>query len=122
MHAAAGAGVALDRRLLVDDLQLVGVRGHAQVVPADDTDQREGRALRLPALGAAADVVEGDVALDLHADSILRALARQRAAREIARALLHAVVDGWMDVHFGHVGPLQDFRMSRHYGSTCPRA
>jgi hypothetical protein len=57
VNAAPGAGVALDRRRLVDDLKLVSVRDNLDLVTADDGDLAEDRALGLPALGAAADVI-----------------------------------------------------------------
>ena len=60
--AAALAGVALDGGRGVDDLQLVAVLGHRDVVARHNGDDREHRAFRLPALGAAAGMVVGDVA------------------------------------------------------------
>lgn len=59
--AAAGAGVALDRGLGVHDAELRLVGRDRQVVPRHDADDAEERACGLPALGAAAGVVVGDV-------------------------------------------------------------
>src|SRR5262245_22822228 len=52
VHAAAGAGIALDRRARVDDLQLVGALCDLHLVFPDHGDDGERRARRLPALGA----------------------------------------------------------------------
>src|SRR5215469_11676863 len=62
VHAAARAGVALDRGVGVDDLQLLRARGHGDLVARQHRHQREERPLRLPALAAAADVAVCDVA------------------------------------------------------------
>ena len=48
---------ALDRRLRIDDGELVPVRFHAELVARDHRDLGEQRPFRLPALRAAADVV-----------------------------------------------------------------
>src|SRR5262249_52964537 len=60
---------------------------------------RECRASRLPALGAAAGMVVGDVTLDADLDRLVLAFADEGPAGEIAGAFLHATVDGWMEIH-----------------------
>ena len=66
VHATAGAGITLDRGIGVDDLELLGVGGDAELVASDDRHLGEHRALRLPALGAAAYVIVGNIALEAH--------------------------------------------------------
>ena len=73
----------------------------ADVVAADDRDHGELRARRLPALGAAAGVVVGDVALDGDGDRIGGAVAGERAALEFLGARLETLVDRWMKLD-GH--------------------
>src|SRR5262245_25121614 len=97
--AAALAGVALDHCRGIDDLQLVAVLEHRHVLTGHNRDDRERRAGRLPALGAAAGVVVGDVAVDADLDRLVLAFADEGTAGEIAGALLHAAVDGWMEIH-----------------------
>ena len=62
--AAILAGVALDRRRLVDDVQLLLMRGDRQFGDRHDADDRKQGAVRLPALRAAAGMVVRDVAGD----------------------------------------------------------
>src|SRR5579871_1501877 len=82
MRAASLAGVALDHSGGVDDLQLVAVLQHRNVLPWHDGDDGEVCALRLPALGAAAGVVMGDVALDANLDGVVGAFADQGPSSE----------------------------------------
>src|SRR5579871_531100 len=95
------AGMALDDRGGIDDLQLVAILQHGHVLPRHDGDDGEGRALRLPALGAAAGMVMGDVALDADLDRMVGAFADQGPSREGAGAFFHAVINRWVDVD-GH--------------------
>src|SRR5690348_8594472 len=97
VRAASLAGVTLDHRGGIDDLELVAVLEHGDVLTRHHRDDREGRALRLPALGAAAGVVVRDVALDADLDRVVRAFADQRAAGKAAAALFDAVVDRGME-------------------------
>ena len=62
VHATDTAGMPLDGSGRVDDLELLPVGSDAEIVACDDPDDREHRALGLPALGAAAGMIEGDVA------------------------------------------------------------
>src|SRR5579863_947873 len=98
MGATGTAGITLDGRLLVDDLQLVAIRADAQLIAADDGYDREQRALGLPALGAAAHVIEGGVALERYGHRRGAAQTGERPSREIRLAGLHTIVDSRMDL------------------------
>src|SRR5689334_10308852 len=97
VRPAGLAGVTLDHGRGVDDLELVAVLENSEILARDHSDDREGRALRLPAFGAAAGVVVRDVALDADLDRMVRAFADQRAAGKAAAALFDAVVDRGME-------------------------
>src|SRR5580698_9171438 len=101
MRAANLAGVPLDGLRSIDDVKLVAVFQHGHVVAWNHGDHREGRAIRFPALGAAAGVVVGDVALDADLDLLVLAFADKCTAGKGAGALLYAAIDGWVDVN-GH--------------------
>src|SRR5262245_54127223 len=98
VSSAGVAGAALDHRRWIDDLQLVAILEHRHVLAWHDRDNREGRPFRFPALGAAAGVVVGDVALDADFNRPIRAFADQRAAGKSARAFLDAIVDRWVEL------------------------
>ena len=85
MGAADLAGVTLDRRRASTIAQLVFVLQHRDVFARHHGDDGEGRAVGLPAFGAAAGVVVGDVALDGDLDGAVAAFADQRAARKNVR-------------------------------------
>src|SRR5437667_5286658 len=97
VHAATGARVSLDGGGRVDDLELVRICGHAELVARHHRDLREQRAGRLPAFRAAASMVMSALALDRHDDLPVGAFAIQRAASEAWRRGLDAVVDRGMD-------------------------
>ena len=99
MRAASLAGVTLDRRRGVDDLELVAVFEHGDVVAGDHGDDRKGGALGLPAFGAAAGVVVGDIALDADLDRPVLAFADQRAAGKAAGAFFDAAINRWVDMN-----------------------
>src|SRR5262249_34258855 len=101
MRAAALAGIALDHRRGIDDRKLVAVFEHSDVLPRDNRDHGEDRPFGLPALGAAAGVIVGDIALDADLDRPVLAFADQGAAGKAARALLYAAIDRWMELN-GH--------------------
>src|SRR3981081_4351561 len=101
MRAPHLAGISLDRRRAIDDLQLVAVFEHRHIFARHNGDHREGRAVGLPAFGAAAGVIVGDVALDADLDRPVLAFADQGAAAKAARAFLYAVVNRWVDMN-GH--------------------
>src|SRR5205814_4426463 len=63
------------------------------VVPSGYGVQREQRAFVLPALGAAAHVVERHVRRDAHRDRIARAPAGECSAGEARRALLYTLIN-----------------------------
>lgn len=67
-HAAFLAGVPLDQRGGIDDGELVAVLQHLDAFCRRDRHDRNSGAFWLPALGATAGLVVGDVALgpDLH--------------------------------------------------------
>src|SRR5262249_15826420 len=98
MRAAALAGVTLDHRRRIDDLQLVAVLEHGHVLAGHHRDHRERCALRFPAFGAPASVVLPAVPLHAHLHRPVRAFADEGSAGKIARALLYAVVDRWMEL------------------------
>ena len=97
VHATLGARIALDCCLLVDDLQLVLVGRHRQLVARDHAYDRECRTFRLPALGAAAGVVVGDLRVDLDLHLVTGAPAFEGPARESRGPLGNAFVHGGMD-------------------------
>src|SRR5579859_751977 len=99
MRAADLAGIALDHRGRIDDLQLVAVLEHRHVLTGYHGDDREHRALWLPAFGATAGVIMRHVALDADLDRLVLAFADQGAAAEAARAFLHAAVDRWVELN-----------------------
>src|SRR5258706_2408420 len=96
VYAAAGTGMALDRRVGVDDLQFVAVLGDADLVTRNNRDDRKIGALGLPALGAAAGMIVRGLRTNADFDGIRRALADQCSARKILVARLDAVVYRWM--------------------------
>src|SRR4030081_2233051 len=99
MRAAALAGVALDRRRRIDNLQLVAVFKHRDIFARHNGNHREGCPVGLPAFGAAAGVVMGDIALDADLDRLVLAFADEGAAGKGARAFLYAVVNRWVDMN-----------------------
>src|SRR5262245_987074 len=86
VHAAISAGVPLDRRIGVHDLELVGILGNTQLVARHNRDLREQRACGLPAFGASAYVIKSALRCDAHLDGIAPAFARERYSREVRRA------------------------------------
>jgi hypothetical protein len=97
MHAAILAGMTLNGRLLVDDLQFVGILGDGDIVTRDDGDLRHGGTRRLPAFAAAANVIMGSLALQGHDHGIAGAFAGQGATGKILGTLLDALIDGRMN-------------------------
>src|SRR5262249_7671876 len=97
VRPAARACVALNGRLLVDDLELVAVSGHRQLLRRNPRHHGEQRAVGLPAFGASAYVVESRVALQGDGHGRGTAVAGERAAGEIALASLDAAIDGRMN-------------------------
>src|ERR1700690_3340392 len=62
--AANLAGMPLDRRRCIDHVKFVSVFENRDVLARYDRDHRKDGPVRLPAFGAAAGVVVGDVTLD----------------------------------------------------------
>src|SRR5260221_3816812 len=81
MRPAILAGVALDHRRRVDNLQLVAVFENRHAVARDNSDDRKGGALPLPAFGAAAGMNVRDIALDAERYHAVLALTDERAGR-----------------------------------------
>src|SRR6185369_15848589 len=99
MHAAAGAGMALNGSACVYHFQLLRILGDRELVAADDGHLTEGRTARLPALGAAADMVERGLRADGDLDRITGAFADQRAAGKTRLRGLHAAIDRRMNLY-----------------------
>src|SRR5262249_60533734 len=91
--------IALDHRGCIDALEFVTVFEHGHVLPRDDGDNGESGALGLPALGTAASVVMGDIALDSDLDRSVLAFAHQGSAGKAARAPFDAVVNRRVDLN-----------------------
>ena len=84
-------------------MQLVAVGSYGDVVLWNDSNDREERALWLPAFLAAAGVVVRDVASEGNFDLLGGAMAVELAAGEVGVALLDTVVDGGVDGrHYEH--------------------
>jgi hypothetical protein len=81
----------------VDHFELLPIRRDGKIVALDDTDDRERGAGGLPALGAAAGMIEGNVTLNADGHRVLSTFAGERAAGEIRRALLDALINGRMN-------------------------
>ena len=79
VHTATGAGMALDRRIGIDDLQLLLVRGDLELVAGNHGNLGEQGAFRLPALAATAGVVVRGLGADRHFDLFRSTLATQHA-------------------------------------------
>jgi hypothetical protein len=86
--------VTLDRGRSIDDGQLMPVGGHVHVAARRNRDLGEGRASRLPAFAAAANVIVGGVAGHRHFDAVAGAIAIELAAGEAWRALADAIIHG----------------------------
>lgn len=98
VNTAVAASVSLDSSALVDDGELVGVGSNLELVAGDDSDDGEESTLRLPALGAAAGVVVGDLTAECDLNRVGGALASELATREAGRALGDALVDAGVEV------------------------
>jgi hypothetical protein len=96
VHATTAASVAFDNGVGIDDFQFVRVRGHGQILTANDCDLGEQRAGRLPAFGAAADMIVRALAFDRDSDFIIGAVTEQRTARKVCRGGLHTLINRGM--------------------------
>src|SRR5882724_8949987 len=120
MRTASLAGMPLYSCRCIDHLKLVAVFQNADVFARYDRYHSKDRPLRLPAFGAAAGVVVGDVTLDADLDRPILAFADQGSAGETARALPYSVVNRWVDMNCH--GPILlfdvfEFRTRRLNGS-----
>src|ERR1700722_18686664 len=82
--AAHLAGVPLDGLRGVDDVKLVAVLQHGDILARYHGDDRENSALRFPALGAAAGVIVRDAPLDADLDLLVFAFADEPPAGKVA--------------------------------------
>src|ERR1700686_1241174 len=122
MRPASLAGMPLYRRRCIDHLKLVAVFKNADVFARHDCDHGENGPFRLPAFGAAAGMVVGDVALDADLDRPVLAFADEGSTGEIPGPLPYSVVNRWVDMNCH--GPILLFdvfgsRTRRPNGSTC---
>src|SRR6218665_276028 len=98
MRAAACAGMALDRCGLIDDAQLVAILQNSDVLARYHGHDGEYRTVRLPAFGAAACMIMGDVTFDADFHFAVRAFADQRTAREMPTTCFDAAINRRMDM------------------------
>src|SRR5580692_5489245 len=99
MRTASLAGVPLDGLRGIDDVKLVAVLKDGHVISRNHRHYRESRADRFPALGAAAGVIVSDVSLDADLHRLVLAFADQCPASKVARTLLYAVINRWVDMN-----------------------
>jgi hypothetical protein len=103
MDAAIFASVALDGRVRIDNGEFVFVGGHSEFVARYDRDLGKQGAGRLPAFGAAADVVVGALAVDRDGDFLVGTVTEQGAAREVCRCGFDSLIDRRMNGYcIGH--------------------
>src|SRR5262245_16163519 len=92
MHPATFAGVSLDDCVRIHDRQLVLIGSYTNLVAWHDRDLGEQCARRLPALGAPAHMVVATLAINRYRHLLVRAVADQRAAREVLSRRFHALI------------------------------
>ena len=97
VNAANLARMPLDRRRRVDYLKLVGIRRNGHVLPRYNSNHGKQRALRLPTLGAATQMIVGAVTLYLDNDRIICTFADEFATSKVRVAGGYAIVDSWVD-------------------------
>jgi len=81
------ARMPLDDSSRIDDCKLRLVRPDGQIVAGNDTDDGEESSGGLPALGAAAGMIVGDVALKAHHNLVRGTATVQSTAGEIGVSL-----------------------------------
>src|SRR5215475_5694620 len=121
VHTTFLAGVALNGRLRIDDLELLRMFSHFEPLARRHSDDGEHSPFGLPTLRTATGVVVSRLRADADLDLIFRAFAEQRASGEVGCGRLDASIDGRMDLD-GHVSLSSVTRTPRRCGSTCPRA
>lgn len=96
VNPALPAGVSENDCRVVDDAELVSVGRDLDLVSGDNADDREEGAGGLPAFGASAGVVVGDVApeCDLHRPAL--AVAAELAPGEVGVPFGQTIIDQWM--------------------------
>src|SRR4030095_7729007 len=93
VHAATFTGAPFDDRVRIYDRQLVLIGRYTDLVAWHDRDLGESRPRRLPALGAPAHMVVGTLAINRYRHLLVRAVADQRAAREVLSRRFHALIN-----------------------------
>src|SRR5665213_191603 len=96
MGAADLAGVPLDGLRGIDDVKLVAVFKNGHAIARDHGHHRESGSVGLPALGAAAGVIVGDIPLDADLDRLVLAFADKCTAGKGALALLYTIINRWV--------------------------
>lgn len=94
MNATVSARVVLDGSRFVDDLQLVAICGHANVVPGHDCNHGKQSTFGLPALAATAGVIVCASRSHGNLNLVCIAATVQGSTREIIATGMDAVVDG----------------------------
>ena len=96
VHAAAAAGVTLDRGRLIDDGQFVAVGRNADLISGDNGYLGKQGAFRFPAFAASARMIVRGLRAYRHFNAIRRAVTVESAAGKTVAAGLNAIVDGGM--------------------------
>jgi hypothetical protein len=99
MNAAAAAGMALNCGRGIDNLQLIAIRRHLNLIPRDHGDNREKISRRLPALRTTAGMIMGRLRAYRHRDGVVFAFANERAARKIRLTGLNSIIHRGMDAN-----------------------
>jgi hypothetical protein len=92
MRMALFAGMSLNSRALVDDDQLLGVRGDADFIAGNNCNDREFRTCGFPAFAAATGMIVQGLSVNPDFNLIGRTQALQGTAREICSAWLYAII------------------------------
>jgi hypothetical protein len=99
MNAAFDTSVSLNQRARVDDFELVAVFKNFDVFVRSDGDDRQDSAIRLPAFGATASMIVGDLSFDAHLHGPALTEADEHASREARICRFHASVNLWVKFH-----------------------
>ena len=97
VDAANLACMPLNRGRRIDDLKLIGIRCHSQVLARYNSNHGKQGPLRLPTLGAATQMIVGAVTLYLDNDRIICTFADEFATSKVRVAGGYAIVDSWVD-------------------------
>jgi len=96
MNTALFAGIALNGRRLIDNLQLVSVCRYAEIFFGDDCNLGKKRTLGFPALAATANMVMSTLRSHGNLNRFIVAAAMQISTGEIFDTSLNAIVYGGM--------------------------